>query len=270
MLQKLFQFQIGLFIACVILDCIITMAPKSSSPAGYVNPDLDENQTEETEENTAVNPQPAQEIDILEQIIQAENLEIVQQTVAGSSSDTLDDLTDRLQALTLDYTKKVNALKDEQKARAKAKSKAAAKAKATAKALASAQALAEKKEGMITITAMTMPDGKVVRFNIAKGKTIGKVRSRILRLTGSFPTVGKKNGILKRDILIVDERGNIVADRKYLYNVEGLVNGGRFVAIQRRNFDPNNFVFPVFPDDNADEEEQIDDDDEDDDSEDED
>ena len=242
-----------------------TMA--SSGRADETTPPTNEaegqnNQQEETTPPTnEAEGQNNQQNDYIAQLVASEDL---LNQVSGCSDETLDTLIERFNAMKLDIALKEGYIKMEKTTRVKAQSKAVAKAKAKAKALATAQALAQKKEGMVPITAMTKPDDTVVRFSISKGKTIGKIRSRILRLSGSFPTVGKKNGIHKRDILIVDEHGNIMADRKYIYNVEGLENGGRFVAIQRSNFIPATFVFPDFPEEDADEE--IDEDDDEDDS----
>ncbi|CAJ1388426.1 unnamed protein product [Effrenium voratum] len=98
----------------------------------------------------------------------------------------------------------------------------AAKAKARAKSEANARALELKREGSTTISAMTMPAGTVVQSVINKNKTVGKARSRIIKLSGSFPLVGKKNGMLKRDILIIDVNGKVLGDRLFIYNTSSI------------------------------------------------
>lgn len=169
----------------------------------------------------------------------------------GMSIDDLSELQAEYDGEMASLQMKLNLLKNRRSQIEYDNRLISAKAKAKAKSEANARALELKREGSTAITAMTMPAGAVVQFTINKAKTIGKARGRIIKLSGSFPSVGKKNGMLKRDILIIDVNGKMLGDRPFIYNTPSIIKDGemnKVVAIYRGDYDTSTFTFPDFPD----------------------
>ena len=83
--------------------------------------------------------------------------------------------------------------------------------------------------------------------NLEKAKTVGRMKSKFVRRSALYPTYGKKGGMKKDDLLIVDDAGTVLPPRAFIYNTSALLGANpRVVAVERANFDPETFQFPDF------------------------
>eukprot|EP00438_Fugacium_kawagutii_P017700 Skav216315 [mRNA] locus=scaffold3892:7539:8201:- [translate_table: standard] len=142
---------------------------------------------------------------------------------------------------------KEDLMKDRLKQLKQEQSAIQAVAKAKTKARARAAALEEKKQGNVSVLTMAMPNGSINRITISKDKTLGKLRKKIIAKSGAFPTVGKKGGILLKDIFLVDVGGNVLGDRPFIYNTRALLGENpKIIAIHKDAFNAEAFEFPTF------------------------
>ena len=165
----------------------------------------------------------------------------------GMSLTEVDAMETNLQNQKYELKIKEDLMKDRQKQLKQELAVIQAAAKAKSKAKAQAKALAEKKEGNITVLSYAVPNGSINRITIQKSKTLGKLRKKIIAKSGAFPTVGKKNGMLLKDVFLVDVGGNVLGDRPFIYNTRVLLGENpKIVAIQKDDFDAETFEFPEF------------------------
>lgn len=181
---------------------------------------------------------------------------------AGEMTDELEQLTQQLEGMTLqqltpveqDIQRQIDELnvkkqfvKDRRAQINQEQTQAAAKAKAQAKADATAQALANRKAGEVQVLTCAMSNMTIQTITIAKSKTVGKLKSKVVRRSGQYPTYGKKNGLKKDDLLAILPNGQVLPPRKGIYNIEELCGADpRMVVIENANYNPATFQFPVF------------------------
>lgn len=141
---------------------------------------------------------------------------------------------------------------------------ATAKAKAKAKSIAMAQELANRRAGAVNVLTCSMPNMNIQTIEINKDKTVGKLKGKVVRRGGQYPTYGKRGGLRKDDLLAILPNGQVLPPRKAIYNIPDLCGDDpRIVLIENANYDPAVFQFPDFdaPVDVAEVDEEDDDDD---------
>eukprot|EP00434_Breviolum_minutum_P041041 symbB.v1.2.036501.t1/scaffold5171.1/size30161/2 len=203
----------------------------------------------------------------------------------GSSNDDLNQLIENFQQMQLSIENQMKTVKGvlgTRIANAKAKAKAVAKAK---EKQTRADAMEARRNEMMTVNFIA-PNGQCYTLRISKGKTLGQLRTRILKRCqklGLFGNVGiegktKTKTLLRKDIAIVDARGINLAEkpRVFLYNLERLATNPLVGIMYLTQFANGNFPHPIqmppvvapVVNDNAEEEEDDDEDDDEDDEED--
>ena len=165
--------------------------------------------------------------------------------VEGLTLDEVNEMDTEFQVELRAMQMRVSVLNDRRAQIIQQETQARAKAKASAKAQATAEALTAKKTGTVTVLVCSLPSMNVYSITVEKAKTVGKLKSKFVRRSGLYPTYGKKGGLKKDNLLLVDNANTALVPRSFIYNVPSL-NGGRVVAIERDNYDPTTFRFPDF------------------------
>ncbi|CAJ1393296.1 unnamed protein product [Effrenium voratum] len=175
-----------------------------------------------------------------------EMLQLIAQ-VEGMTLDEVNALDTEFQVELQAVQMRTSFLNERRAQNAQQQAQAHAKAKAVAKAQAKADALAIKKTGSTTVVICSIPSMSVYSINLEKAKTVGRMKSKFVRRSALYPTYGKKGGMKKDDLLIVDDAGTVLPPRAFIYNTSALLGANpRVVAVERANFDPETFQFPDF------------------------
>ena len=188
--------------------------------------------------------------------------------VPGSSDDDLADLIARFRDMQLSIEQKIGEVQAEQNTRQQ-QAKAAAKAKSKAMLRQQKDTQLEAVRSSTVLVLVITPDGRRLRLRIARGKTLGSLRTTILKRChkmGMFGNVStdarsRSKPMTRRDIAIVSNNGvNLTSrERPFLYKTpyfqdEECVVGIMYLTQFNAGTFPQNIQMPNVPEENAPEE----------------